>query len=154
MAKNKGGHPVDEFVHAHFTIVGEKTLSKRWNMQCKYCPADTVKTIVHRDSRCLMHLAKTGEGFCSHAPEEVREEARRKLMVKGGLGIADPDSDVEIQVVGTTTALTSKKAKTSDGEAVVTKRSLDTFLERAMTNGEKDQSNVRMLRYAAICFPD
>jgi hypothetical protein len=48
-------------------------------------------------------------------------------MAKGGLGIADPDSDVEI--VGTTTALTSKKAKTSNGEAVVTKRSLDTFLE-------------------------
>ena len=54
----------------------KKTASKRWNMQCNYCPAETVKLIVHQDSRCLSHLAKTGDGFCAHAPPEVREEAR------------------------------------------------------------------------------
>jgi hypothetical protein len=81
MAKNKGGHPVDEFVHAHFTTVGEKTASKKWNMHSKYCLADTVKTIVHRDSRCLMHLAKTGEGFRSHAPAEVQASILRSLGV-------------------------------------------------------------------------
>ena len=33
MSKNlKGGHPVDEFVHKHFTPVGEKTKAKRWNI--------------------------------------------------------------------------------------------------------------------------
>ena len=64
---------------------------------CNYCPADTVKLIVHRDSRCLSHIAKTGEGFCSHAHAEVQGEARRRLMAKGDLpGIADPDSDVDL----------------------------------------------------------
>ena len=44
----KGGHPVDEFVHKHFTPVGEKTkakATKRWNMHCNYCPTDAVKLI-------------------------------------------------------------------------------------------------------------
>jgi len=75
-------------------------------------------------------------------------------MAKGGLPeIADPDSDVEI-VAETTASSTSKKAKTSDGEAVATKRGLDAFLEWTMTSGEKDQSNVQMLRYVATLFLD
>ena len=57
-------------------------------MRCNYCPADAVKLIVHRDSRCLAHLAKTGDGFCSHAPAEVKEDAQRRLMVKGGIEVA------------------------------------------------------------------
>jgi hypothetical protein len=69
-------------------------------------------------------------------------------MAKGGFEIAEPVSDVEI--VGETVASTSKKAKLPDGEAVSTKRGLDAFLERAMTNAEKDQSNVRMLRYVEL----
>ncbi|KAF8973344.1 hypothetical protein BDZ97DRAFT_1614566, partial [Flammula alnicola] len=145
MSKNKGGHPVDEFIHEHFTPVGEKTASKRWNMQCNYCPADTAKLIVHRDSRCLQHLGKTGEGFCLHAPMEVREEARRRLMVKGGIEIPEPDSDVEI--ISGEIATTSKKAKVSDGGAVTTKRGVDAFMEWAMIDGEKDQANVLMLRF-------
>jgi hypothetical protein len=80
----KGGHPVDEFVHTHFTSIGEKTATKRWNMQCNYCSAETVKLIVHWDSRCLSHLAKTEDGFCAHAPPEVQKEARQRLMTKGG----------------------------------------------------------------------
>ena len=71
----KGGHPVDEFVHTHFTPIGNKMASKQWNMQCNYCPAETVKLIIHQDSRCLVHLAKTGDGFCVKAPLEVQEEA-------------------------------------------------------------------------------
>jgi hypothetical protein len=87
-------------------------------------------------------------------PQQMFEEARRRLMAKGGLPeIADPDSDVEI-VAETTASSTSKKAKTSDGKAVAIKRGLDAFLERTMTSGEKDQSNVRMLRYVATLFLD
>ena len=142
----KGGHPVDKFVHTHFKPIGGKTASKRWNMQCNYCPTETVKLIVHRDSCCLAHLAKTGDGFCANAPPEVREEARRRLMAKGGLEIAEPDSDNHTEPDIVEVAATSKKAKVSDKNAVVTKRGLDSFLERGMTESEKDQANVRMLR--------
>jgi hypothetical protein len=110
MSTNKGGHPVDEFVYSHFTTVGEKTASKRWNMRCKYCP-NTAKLIMHRDSRCLTHLAKTGEGFCSNAPPEVRAEARRRLMAKGGLEIPESTSDVEISEVGSSVQYGIKKGK-------------------------------------------
>ena len=96
----KGGHPVDEFVHTHFTPISEKTASKRWNMQCNYCPAKTVKLIVHWDSRCLSHLAKTGDRFCAHAPPEVREEAQQRLMTKGGFKITEPDSDNHTDDIG------------------------------------------------------
>ena len=140
---------MDEFVHTHFTPIGGKTASKRWNMQCNYCPTETVKLIIHRYSRCLTHLSKTGDGFCAHAPTEVREEARRRLMAKGGLEIAEPDSDNNVElgpVVEENVAATSKKAKVSDKEAVITKRGLDSFLERSMTESEKDQANIRMLR--------
>jgi hypothetical protein len=144
----KGGHPVDEFVHEHFTPVGTRTKAKRWNMHCKYCPA-TAQLIVHRDSRCLQHLAKTGEGFCSHAPAEVKEEARRRLMVKGGMEITEPSSDCDnndAEIIVGSIAETSKKAKVLEKDAIVTKRGLDAFLERVMTEAEKDQANVRMLR--------
>ena len=65
---------MDEFVHKHFSPVGAKMTSKRWNMQVATTArlTDTVKLIVH----C--------EGFCSHAPAEVQEEARRQLMAQGG----------------------------------------------------------------------
>ena len=110
----KGGHPVDEFFFEYFMTVGERTKSKRWNMRCKYCPADA-QTIVHCDSRCLQHLAKTGYGYCSHAPKEVKEEARRKLMVKGGIEIPEPPSDCDDDtaeiIVGGIAAGTSKKGK-------------------------------------------
>ncbi|KAF8154041.1 hypothetical protein B0H34DRAFT_676906 [Crassisporium funariophilum] len=88
----KGGHPVDEFVFKHFTAVGEKTKAKQWNMRWKYCAMNS-KIIVHCDSRCLQHLAETGDGACSHAPKEVREEAQRRFMVKGGIEIPEPPSD-------------------------------------------------------------
>ena len=39
-----------------------------------------------------------------------------------------------------------KKAKVSEKDAVVTKRGLDAFLEWVMTEAEKDQANVHMLR--------
>jgi len=145
----KGGHPVDEFVFEHFMTVGERTKSKQWNMHCKYCLADT-QTIVHRDSHCLQHLAKTGDGYCFHAPKEVKEEAWRKLMMKGGIEIPEPPSDCDDDtaeiIVGEIAAGTSKKAKVSDKDAVVTKRGLDWFLEQAMMEAEKDQANVQMLR--------
>jgi hypothetical protein len=142
----KEGHPVDEFVHAHFTPVGDKSKSKRWNMRCNYCPVDIAKLIVHHDSRCLLHLAKTGDGFCAHAPAEVREEARRRLMVKGGIEIAEPVSNDCAELIVGEITVTSKKAKVSDTNVVVTKRGLDSFVERALTNAEIDQANIRMLR--------
>jgi hypothetical protein len=151
MSKNlKGGHPVDEFVHKHFTPVGEKTKAKRWNMRCNYCPADAVKLIVHRDSRCLAHLAKTGDGFCSHAPADVKEEARRRLMVKGGIEVAEPPSDCDDNEAEIIVGEISKKGKVSETGSVVTKRGLDAFLDRAMTEAEKDQANVRMLRCPGV----
>jgi hypothetical protein len=150
MSTKKGGHPVDEFVHSHFTTVGEKTASKRWNMRCKYCP-NTANLIMHRDSRCLTHLAKTGEGFCLNAPPEVRAEARQRLMAKGGLEIPESTSDVEISEVGTSSTA-SKKAKVSETGVLITKRGIDAFLERAMTEHEKDIANVRMMRCMHICY--
>ena len=82
-------------------------------MQCNYCPAETVKLIVHQDSCCLSHLAKTGDGFCAHAPPEVQEEARQRLMTKGGFEITEPDSDNHMDDIGVeeTVAATSKKEK-------------------------------------------
>ena len=80
MAKNKG---VDEFVHRHFTPVGPKNdFNKVEHAKLQLLPR---RHIVHRDSRCVSHIAKTGEGFCSHAHAELQGEARRRLMAKGDL---------------------------------------------------------------------
>jgi len=151
MSTHTGGHPVDAFVHEHFTKVGPKTASKRWNMCCNYCPA-TSPIIVHWDVRCLQHLSKPN--LCPNAPADVKMIAIQRLMAKGGIEILEPDSDEEVDLVNTAagssqaaTAVASKKAKvSSDGGAVTTKRTLDAYLERPMTEDEINKSNVRLLR--------
>jgi len=80
--------------------------------------------------------------------------AIQRLMAKGGIEILEPDSDEEVDLVNTAagssqaaTAVASKKAKVSlDGGAVTTKRTLDAYLERPMTEDEINKSNVRLLR--------
>lgn len=69
-------------------------------------------------------------------------------MTKGDFEITEPDSDNHMDDIGVeeTVAATSKKAKVSDKNAVVTKQGLDSYLERGMTESEKDQANVWMLR--------
>jgi len=68
ITQRKGGQAVDEFVHQNFTPVGEKTKGRRWNMRCNYCP-DSAPLIVHRDSRCLLHLSGVD---CKNAPGDVK----------------------------------------------------------------------------------
>ncbi|KAF9471658.1 hypothetical protein BDN70DRAFT_998543 [Pholiota conissans] len=64
MSKNKGGQPVDEFVHLHFTPVGEKTASRRWNMRCNYCPGDA-----------HMHTPREGGGIDVDRAENLFNDA-------------------------------------------------------------------------------
>jgi hypothetical protein len=115
---NKGGHPVDEFVYSHFTTVGEKT----WKKQPRnngICNANTARTL--QNSSCTeIHAAshilpKQEKVFAQmhYAPPEVRAEAQRRLMAKGGLEIPESTSDVEISEVGTSSTA-SKKAKVSE----------------------------------------
>jgi len=67
-------------------------------------------------------------------------------MAKGGLEIAEPDLDDQTELDTIVTA-TSKKAKLLDKNAIVTKWSLDSFLEQVMMESEKDQANVQMLSH-------
>jgi hypothetical protein len=68
-------------------------------------------------------------------------------MMKGGIEIAKPSSEIKVEIMGETAESTSKRAKVSDtGGAVATKWGLVAFLEWAMMNAEKDQANVHMLR--------
>ncbi|KIK00941.1 hypothetical protein K443DRAFT_36346, partial [Laccaria amethystina LaAM-08-1] len=116
-------------------------------MTCKYCPASEATPIVHRDVRCLSHLAKTdGQGNCKHVPPEVRREARRLLMLKAGIekvGVSDEDGEVEIVEESSV----GKKQKGTSGSAVAVKRPIDAFLDRAMTEVETDKANIWMLRF-------
>ena len=149
---HKGGQKADPFVFAHFSAVGERDAkTKRWSVQCKYC---TAPLIVHRDSCCLSHLGK--EGVCPNAPANVKIEAQRLLMKKGGVEIAELDSDGETMslvnaeyVAGSSTNTMAKKAKVMEsGDRVLVsgKRTLDAYLDRTMTVDEENKSNVRLLR--------
>ena len=69
--------------------------------------------------------------------------------MKGGMKITEPSSDCDnndAEIIVGSIAETSKKAKVLEKDAVVTKWGLDAFLEQVMTEAEKDQANVRMLR--------
>jgi hypothetical protein len=74
MSKNKGGHPVDDFVHKHFTFIGGKMASKQWNMCCNYCPANTTQLIVHPDSRCTHTLQKLEKGPAYMHPQRSEKK--------------------------------------------------------------------------------
>ncbi|KAF8158576.1 hypothetical protein B0H34DRAFT_656142, partial [Crassisporium funariophilum] len=119
-------------------------------MQCKYC---TAPPIVHRDSRCLSHLGKEGE--CPNAPANVKIEARCMLMKKGGMEIAEPDSDGETMslvnaeyMAGSSTNPVAKKAKVTElGDGASSKRTLDAYLDCTMTLDEENKSNVCLLRF-------
>ena len=71
-------------------------------------------------------------------------------MVKGGIEVAEPSSDCDDNEAEIIVGEISKKAKVSETGTVVTKRGLDAFLDRAMTEAEKDQANVRMLRCPGV----
>jgi len=144
---HKGGQKADPFVFTHFSAVGKRDAkTKRWSVQCKYC---TAPPIVHRDSHCLSHLGK--EGVCPNAPANVKIEARRLLMKKGGIEIAEPDSDGETMslvnaeyVAGSSTNPTAKKVKVMElGDRVLVsgKRTLDAYLDRTMTVDFRKISN-------------
>jgi hypothetical protein len=40
-----------------------------------------------------------------------------------------------------------KKAKGASGQVIATRRTVDAFLDRAMSADEVDKSNIRLLRY-------
>jgi hypothetical protein len=77
--KGPGGRPLDNFIVNNF----EKTRPEhedgktyRWYMKCRHCSTE----ILHRDSRCLNHLAHGNE--CKSASPEVRGQALKKLSDK------------------------------------------------------------------------
>ncbi|KAF8162668.1 hypothetical protein B0H34DRAFT_624996, partial [Crassisporium funariophilum] len=112
------------------------------------CNSCLAPLIVHQDSCCITHLAKTDNDGCTNAPADVKFEAQRRLIEKGGIEIPNPGSDAEeIIEIPSTNGPASKKAKSSQGSMVETKQSLDAYLDRAMTKDEQDKANIRMLRF-------
>lgn len=93
-------------------------------MRCIYC-LDSAPLIIHRDSHWISHLAGAD---CKNAPVDIRTDARRKLM-KGGIEVAERDSDVEGDCGNGRPGLTrlcfnrSKKSKVF-GSSVSTRRDL------------------------------
>lgn len=152
----KGGKPANKFILKHFKFE-TKTQSRRWMVRCKHCPADS-KLIEHRDVRCLKHLIDVQA--CPNVPPVDRAEGQRNLMRKGGVNIADPNTDEEEDTslvnsehgstftTATEGSSVSKRAKISEaGVGTAMKRNLDSFLDRAMSEKELDRANLRLLRW-------
>ena len=138
MSHSNGGRPHNEFVFEHYNKMGVRNpKTKHWQVECHYCPDK--KIIEHRDMNCLQHLANPQ--LCPNAPADVRKEARRLIMVKGGIEtivVSDGEEDTSGPVV-------QKNAKGSKGQVVAT-RTVEAFLDRAMSTEEVDKANIHMLR--------
>ncbi|EIN03307.1 hypothetical protein PUNSTDRAFT_36634, partial [Punctularia strigosozonata HHB-11173 SS5] len=106
---------------------------------CEYC--DDPQDIENRDKRPVIHLSKAG--LCPNAPDKVRAEALRILMKRAGMeehpvlgtGSVDSPVDVDSQV-----QVSGKKRKVDSG-------AMDQFVDRAMTQAEEDEANLRFLRF-------
>ena len=70
----KSGKPPDEFIYEHFTKKEQVVKSKRWKVECKYCPGSVI--VEHRDSCCLNHMINN----CKNVPADAKREARVRLM--------------------------------------------------------------------------
>jgi hypothetical protein len=148
MHHKKGGHTPDVFISENFTKVGKKNArTKRWNLACNYCPAWTA-AIEHWDMRCLQHLSKPRN--CQNVPADVWKEAGQLIMQKGGIEVItlsdDDDTGASTSMLGGASVV-PKKAKSASGQVIAMKRTVDAFLDRAMSTDEVDKSNIHLLRY-------
>ena len=143
---NKGGHPLDAFVAEHFTKTGKRhPKTRRWHMLCNYCPPER-PPIEHRDARCIQHISKPQS--CPNVPEDIRLEARRLLMQKGGIELTEVSDEENMSA----SDRTQKKAKGPSGQVITVKKGrMDAFLDRAMSVEEIDKANIRMLRQVVRC---
>ncbi len=154
----KSGKPPDKFIYEHFTKKEQVVKSKRWKVECKYCPGSVI--VEHRDSRCLNHMINN----CKNVPADAKREARIRLMKRAGIEIKIGNgSDKEMQVdnagisdvASNATAESSNKRQrfsksASPAVSVTGKRNLDAFLDRAMSDAEQDKSNLKMMRYTYL----
>ena len=133
----------DVFISENFIKIRKKNArTKCWNMACNYCPAGT-EAIKHQDMRCLQHLLKP-RNF-QNVPADFGKKAGQLIMQKGGIEvIALSDDDESTSMPG---VVVRKKAKGASGQVIATKRTMDAFLDRAMSTDEVDKSNIRLLRY-------
>jgi len=149
----ESGKPPDEFIYEHSTKKEQIVKSKRWKIECNYCPGLVV--IKHRDSRCLNHMINN----CKNVPADVKREARTRLMKRGGIEIKIDGSDEEMEVDGAEVASNAtmdleslnKRQKfsksASPAVSISSKRNLKAFLDHAMSDAEQDKSNLKMMRY-------
>jgi hypothetical protein len=142
----RGGHPLDAFVAEHFTKIGEwHPKTKRWHMQCNYCPSER-PPIEHRDTRCMQHISNPQN--CPNVPEDIRLEARRLLMQKGGIEVVEPSDDENMSA----SDRAQKKVKGPGGQVIAMKKGgMDAFLDRVMSVEEINKANVQMLRQV-VCY--
>lgn len=148
MHHNKGGHTPDVFISENFTKIEEKNArTKHWNMTYNYCPAGTV-VIEHWDMRCLQHLSKPRD--CQNVPADVWKEAGQLVMQKGEIEVialsGDNDEGASTSTLG---IVVWKKAKGASGQVIATKRTMDAFVDRAMSTNEVDKSNIHL---SGMCF--
>ncbi|KAI0056369.1 hypothetical protein BV25DRAFT_1766862, partial [Artomyces pyxidatus] len=145
------GRPSNEFVDKHFEKVGPQNQStRRYKVRCKYCPPGS-SLIEHRDNRCVTHTSKVQA--CPNAPKEVRMDALAILArltgqeVPSSVNEAASGSALEPLTVQDGNPVKKVRLASGAGVAVVKTRSIDGYMDRAMSEAETKMSNVLFLRY-------
>jgi hypothetical protein len=121
-------------------------------MRCNYCPSSS-PLIEHRDLHRVKHLSK--HESCPNAPEDVRKDAQRFLMQKGGITASqisdtsdgERSSPINVDEIKEPA---NKKQKSSKSQTIATKRTMDAFVDRNMTAEETDKSNIRLLWFVIV----
>jgi hypothetical protein len=120
-------------------------------MKCNYCHTPDA-VVEHRELKCTEHLSKCDQ--CPNAPEPVRKEALKRLATKRGVLSSAPidelGSPVNPHVVSDDNddGILTKKGKAVDGTAMKRKQgTMDTFVDRGLSNEEKAQVDFVLLRY-------
>jgi hypothetical protein len=89
--------------------------------------------------RCLQHLSKPRN--CQNIPADIWKEAGQLIMQKGGIEvIALSDDDDKGTSTSTLGVAVRKGAKGASGQVIAMKRTMDAFLNRAMSTDEVDMS--------------
>ncbi|KIO32495.1 hypothetical protein M407DRAFT_35422, partial [Tulasnella calospora MUT 4182] len=143
----KGGRKEADFVAKWFTREQKQDgKSERWLYSCNFCPQDLKQLIVHRDNALANHIIKN----CALASAEAREDANMFIMKRGNITLADipltPATASTEDVDSGSEALGENPAKRKR-LSLMEQRSIDSFLERPMTEEEKRASDIKFLRF-------
>ncbi|KAG8914030.1 hypothetical protein FRC02_005142 [Tulasnella sp. 418] len=143
------GRKENFFISKHFTKrVPQGGSSQRWFYSCDKCQTapsfdDTTKLLLHRDNNLLNHLIHK----CPKTTPDLKAKALAELSRKSGIPQDEPvlstfmDSASSSSKLGTQT-ITSKKRKTGSE----TQQRIGSFLEKPMTEDEKQKADVQFLR--------